>query len=49
MDKEHSDNSEVDYTESDLQLGELDLEGIRDNHPELVLKLEEHSKETGYE
>lgn len=28
---------------------ELDLERLRDYHPELAMKLEQHTQETGYE
>ena len=36
------------FSELDLD-SELDLEQLRDNHPELALKIEEHTQETMYE
>jgi hypothetical protein len=49
MDKTNNNFEASDTTTPDVQLDDLDINELRDRHPELALKLEEHQQETGYE
>jgi hypothetical protein len=49
MDRPLNNFGSKEASELDEQLCDLDLEELWDSHPELALKLEEHTQEIGYE